>query len=59
MSVPAAAWPQGLQPNVGCLQLHLASAFGAFLDPVADKLMVCTALVLLGARPPAWLSQVS
>lgn len=28
----------------------ITSAFGAFLDPVADKLMVSTALVLLGGR---------
>lgn len=28
-------------------RLGLTSAFGAFLDPVADKLMVCAALVLL------------
>lgn len=28
-------------------KLGLTSAFGAFLDPVADKLMVCAALVLL------------
>lgn len=28
-------------------KLGITSAFGAFLDPVADKLMVCAALVLL------------
>ncbi|KAF7600218.1 MAG: CDP-diacylglycerol--glycerol-3-phosphate 3-phosphatidyltransferase [Candidatus Dactylopiibacterium carminicum] len=28
-------------------RLGITSAFGAFLDPVADKLMVCAALVLL------------
>jgi CDP-diacylglycerol--glycerol-3-phosphate 3-phosphatidyltransferase/cardiolipin synthase len=28
-------------------RLNQASAFGAFLDPVADKLMVCAALLLL------------
>ena len=28
-------------------KLNQASAFGAFLDPVADKLLVCAALVLL------------
>ncbi len=28
-------------------QMKVVSSFGAFLDPVADKLMVCTALVLL------------
>ncbi len=33
-------------------QLRVTTAFGAFLDPVADKLMVCTALVLLAVSPP-------
>jgi len=30
------------------------SAFGAFLDPVADKLIVCPVLVLLVYRDPHW-----
>ncbi|XP_065050622.1 CDP-diacylglycerol--glycerol-3-phosphate 3-phosphatidyltransferase 2-like [Musa acuminata AAA Group] len=30
---------------------HLGTAFGAFLDPVADKLMVAATLVLLCTRP--------
>ncbi len=33
-------------------RMGLMSAFGAFLDPVADKLMVATALVLLVQSPP-------
>lgn len=28
-------------------RMHQTSKFGAFLDPVADKIMVCTALVLI------------
>lgn len=33
-------------------RMKLTSAFGAFLDPVADKIMVSTALVLLATAPP-------
>lgn len=32
---------------------NASSAFGAFLDPVADKLMVATVLVLLSTQPLA------
>jgi CDP-diacylglycerol--glycerol-3-phosphate 3-phosphatidyltransferase/cardiolipin synthase len=38
-------------------RLNQTSAFGAFLDPVADKLMVAVALVLLvQANPTPWLA---
>ena len=38
-------------------RFHLTSAFGAFLDPVADKLMVSTALFLIvQGHPTAWMA---
>ena len=38
-------------------RLNQTSRFGAFLDPVADKLMVVTALVLLvNSNPNVWLA---
>lgn len=40
-------------------RLALTSAFGAFLDPVADKVMVSTALILLATQPPPPISIAS
>ncbi len=36
--------------------MKVTTAFGAFLDPVADKIMVSTVLVLLAVSPPEPLS---
>jgi len=46
-----AAWTDWLDGYLA-RRLGDTSAFGAFLDPVADKLMVATALVLLVDRNP-------
>jgi CDP-diacylglycerol--glycerol-3-phosphate 3-phosphatidyltransferase/cardiolipin synthase len=35
-------------------RMNQVSPLGAFLDPVADKLMVATALVLIVSRDPTW-----
>ncbi len=35
-------------------RLKQESAFGAFLDPVADKLMVTVAIILLVSKHPEW-----
>jgi len=39
-----------------CMQMKVTTILGAFLDPVADKIMVSTALVLLAVSPPEPLS---
>jgi hypothetical protein len=38
------------------LQMRVTTVLGAFLDPVADKIMVSTVLVLLSVSPPEPLS---
>jgi CDP-diacylglycerol---glycerol-3-phosphate 3-phosphatidyltransferase len=40
-------------------QMKLTTAFGAFLDPVADKIMVTTSLLLLAMQPPEPLAQAA
>ena len=35
-------------------RMNLTSRLGAFLDPVADKLIVATALVLIVSKDPRW-----
>ena len=38
---------------------HMESAFGAFLDPVADKLMIAVTLFVLVQSHPTWLLAVT
>lgn len=64
-SKPAAAWVFILAAITDSLDGYLArrlkqtSALGAFLDPVADKLMVVTALILVVSEKPALLRPFS
>eukprot|EP00882_Tetradesmus_deserticola_P022093 GHRQ01023976.1.p1 GENE.GHRQ01023976.1~~GHRQ01023976.1.p1 ORF type:complete len:223 (+),score=60.60 GHRQ01023976.1:216-884(+) len=38
-------------------KFEIATAFGAFLDPVADKIMVTAVLILMSIEPPPPISQ--
>ncbi|OPX57121.1 CDP-diacylglycerol--glycerol-3-phosphate 3-phosphatidyltransferase [Oceanospirillum multiglobuliferum] len=49
-----AAWTDWLDGYLA-RKLNQSTAFGAFLDPVADKLMVCVALGLLIEGHSSWL----
>src|ERR1700682_319322 len=40
-------------------KLGLTSRLGAFLDPVADKLIVAAALILIVSRDPRWVLAVA
>ncbi|WP_445768697.1 CDP-diacylglycerol--glycerol-3-phosphate 3-phosphatidyltransferase [Rheinheimera sp.] len=64
MLLPATYWPLILFSLIAFtdfLDGYLAriwrveSAFGAFLDPAADKILVCTLLILLVAEQSTWL----
>ena len=41
------------------LKLGLTSRLGAFLDPVADKLIVAAALILIVSRDPRWFMAIA
>ena len=40
-------------------KLGLTSRLGAFLDPVADKLIVAAALILIVSRDPRWFMAIA